>query len=232
MNAWAFWSTVYLLWLDFQAQPLVVYLEGPSLYGAGLPFLVSLLILYRFPLVSLGGLREAIHNALQRLQHPGRFFEPSAKDPFKQTILGLFLCALVVGAYSGYWGPLGYHFLDAGILVWPLLAFLSPAFHPAWAYPLTYFAMLFDDVWGAGQWGHWAGDFWFGVGGDGFHDGLFVGPATALVLSLVLTFLAKKLRHWRLFQETPSPTLNETSITLEKQGSNDDCIDDRARKAR
>lgn len=239
MNLWAFWHTVIYLWLLFQEQPLVVYLEGPGLYGAGIPLLVSLLILYRFPLFSLFhfyALRELIQNVFQ---HPGRIFHrlPAVQDapqddPFKQIILGLFLGALVVGVYTGYWGPLGYHFLDAGLLVWPLLAFLSPAFHPAWAYPLTYFAMLFDDVWGAGQWGHWAGDFWFGVGGEGFHDGLFVGPATALVLSLALALLASKFRRWRLFQEAAQSTPKETLITLEEQGNSNDCNPDRAGKAR
>lgn len=203
MNAWAFWSTVHLLWLEFQAQPLVVYLEGPSLYGAGLPFLVSLLILYRFPFIPMTLFREAIQNVMRYGQNIG---QQASEDTFRQTIVGLFLGSVVIGAFTGYWTDLGYHFFDAGILVWPLLAFLSPAFHPLWAYPLTYFAMLFDDVWGAGQWGHWAGDFWFGVGGAGFHDGLFIGPATALILSIALASLSWMFRKSRfhLFAEGQS----------------------------
>lgn len=172
MNAWAFWSTVHLLWLEFQTFPIVVYAEGPGLSGAILPSLFSaFVVLHDWPL--LKQLSVQWHKFLGG---------------------GALMCA-VIGMSTGYWGGAGYHFLDAGLLLWPVIALLSPAFRAWWAYPLTFFPMLLVDVVGAGQYGHWMGDYWFGVGGNGFQDGLFIGPATTLICALTCSALGTALRQ-------------------------------------
>jgi hypothetical protein len=197
VNTWALLETAHYFWLVFQTLPLVVYLEGPSLYGAGIPFVVSLLIFYRFPVFRFSHFfnqRTVKNNATE------------SSTAFIQLLIGFFLASTVIGVYTHFWSSTGYHFFDAGIIFWPLVSFLERRFHPLWAYPLTFFAMLADDVWGAGQYGHWAGNFWFGVGGDGFHDGLFIGPMTALALSLLLAVPGWWLRHkqHRFFKDDPA----------------------------
>ncbi len=172
INNWAFWSTLHLLWLEFLAMPFIVYLGGQGLAGAILPALFSLFII--------------THDwkILARLSMP-----------FHKLLIGGTLFCAVIGTSTGYWSTLGYHFLDAGLLLWPVIALLTPDFRAWWAYPLTFFPSLFVDVFGAGERGHWAGAFWFGVGGMGFHDGLFIGPATTLICALTCSALGYTLRQ-------------------------------------
>ena len=176
MNNWAFWSTVHLLWLEFQSFPFVVYAEGPGLAGAILPAMVGAFIL--------------AHDwtPLTRVSVPMR----------KLLVGGALFCA-VMGMSTGYWSSVGYHFLDAGLILWPVIALLSPDFRAWWSYPLTFFPMLLVDVMGAGEYGHWTGNFWFGVGGMGFSDGLFIGPASALICALVCAALGSVLRQRGIF---------------------------------
>ncbi|MDX5935605.1 hypothetical protein [Acidithiobacillus thiooxidans] len=71
---------------------------------------------------------------------------------------------------------------------------------------LSFFGLLIDDVFAAGQYGHWAGNFWFGVGGAGFHDGLFIGPVTTLALALFLRLFGALGRRQGLFISASSST--------------------------
>jgi hypothetical protein len=41
---------------------------------------------------------------------------------------GFFLTCVVIGHYSGYWTQIGYHFLDAGLIFWPMLTLLDADF--------------------------------------------------------------------------------------------------------
>jgi hypothetical protein len=100
MNTWAFWSTVHYLWLVFQEQPLVVYLEGPGLYGAGIPFAVSLLILLWVFKVSPGRIHQRMW--LLRNEHGA-------------ILAGFFLACIVIGSYSSYWTAVGCHLLNVGL---------------------------------------------------------------------------------------------------------------------
>ncbi|WP_081576905.1 hypothetical protein [Acidithiobacillus thiooxidans] len=185
MNPWAFWSTVHYLWLVFQEQPLVVYLDGPGLYGAGIPFAVSLLILW-WIFSGAERFQQRVWTYLPKWLWIYRTTRQSSPISLNLPILsGFFLTCVVIGHYSGYWTQIGYHFFDAGLIFWPMLALLDGEFPVLLTYPLTFFGMLIDDVFAAGQQGHWAGTYWFGVGGAGFHDGLFIGPITALTLAVL-----------------------------------------------
>lgn len=186
MNTWAFWSTLHYFWLVFQEQPLVVYLEGPSLYGAGIPFAVSLLVLLWVFARDVLKIHNKTRNTL--ILNLYAYTPKTSEIPLK-LLLGFFLANIAIGHYSGYWTDLGYHFLDTSVIFWPVLVLLDKRIPTLLVYPLTFFGMLADDVFAAGQYGHWAGNYWFGVGGAGFNDGLFVGPLTALSLSVLMFFV-------------------------------------------
>ncbi len=214
MNAWAFWSTLHYFWLVFQTWPLVVYLEGPSLYGAGIPFVVSLLILFwvfarniarihkRMTVKPIKNIKNTSHPLWIRFQQSA----PDTRTLPAQIIVGFFLTNIVIGHYSGYWGNTGYHFLNTAIIFWPTLILLGARIPVLMVYPLTFLGMLFVDVYAAGQFGQWGTNFWFGVGGAGFHDGLFIGPVTALALSGLLSIAGWWLRHKqnRFFKDDPA----------------------------
>jgi len=171
-NNAAFWKTVHLLWLEFQSWPIVVYSEGPGLIGSILPALFSLLIIV----------------------HDWRRWKALSHSAFP-VLLGMMLASIVIGINSGYWTTMGYHFFNMGLIFWPCLALISPNFRAWWAYPLTFFPMLIVDFLGAGTKSHWVRYFWFGVGGAGFHDALFLDPATALICSLFCAALSARLRN-------------------------------------
>ncbi|MDD2750071.1 MULTISPECIES: hypothetical protein [Acidithiobacillus] len=208
MNPWAFWSTVHYLWLVFQEQPLVVYLDGPGLYGAGIPFAVSLLILW-WIFSGAERFQQRVWTYLPKWLWIYRTTRQSSPISLNLPILsGFFLTCVVIGHYSGYWTQIGYHFFDAGLIFWPMLALLDGEFPVLLTYPLTFFGMLIDDVFAAGQQGHWAGTYWFGVGGAGFHDGLFIGPITALTLAVLLKGLGALGRREGLFSSEPQRETN------------------------
>jgi len=167
-NAWAFWSTVRDLLLQVQSFPLLIYVEGPGLLGAVLPALISFLILFRY--------RNSV-----------LFSQILSKN----LLIGLIFASLAIGMESGYWTSVGYHFFDLGMIFWPMLALVSNNFPPALAYPLTYFPGLVVDFVGAGEHGHWAGCFWYGIGGAGLYDGLFQFPLTAFGAAAACAYLGK-----------------------------------------
>lgn len=161
---------LHLLWLEFLAQPLVVYIQGPAQVSVVLPVLFGLWI----------GLRT-----------------PMPKRPVLFTILGLFVLDLIVEFASAYWSTQGLHFFPASELIWPVLVFLvgREHFSPWWSYPLAFLSGLIPDVFLAGQYMHWCSGFWEGVGGAGWHDELWISPMTTLFGALCVDG-AKNLARW------------------------------------
>lgn len=189
---------MHYLWLVFQEQPLVVYLDGPGFYGAGIPLVGSLLIL----LWVFAGDVDRIHKrvtgknlSLFGKRIWGQHYQGATHGFPAKLVLGFFLTNIVIGHYSGYWTSVGYHFFDAGMIFWPILALLESRFPWMLAYPLTFIGMLADDVYAAGLYSHWTPNFWFGVGGAGLHDGLFIGPITTLALTLLFASVGSVLRR-------------------------------------
>jgi hypothetical protein len=64
------------------------------------------------------------------------------------------------------------------------------------AYPLTFIGTLIPDLYGAGIAADWQRGWFFGVGGAGFYDALFLVPLETLVVAVVLnrfgTFMRKR----------------------------------------
>ena len=64
------------------------------------------------------------------------------------------------------------------------------------AYPLTFIGTLIPDLYGAGMAADWSGGWFFGVGGAGFHDGVFLVPLETWIAAAVLntfgTFMRKR----------------------------------------
>ena len=105
----------------------------------------------------------------------------------QQIILGFLLFAVIMGMFTQYWGITGLHLFTGGFVIWPVLVLLLGDRFP-WplAYPLTFIGTLIPDLYGAGMAADWSGDWFFGVGGAGFHDGLFLVPLETLIAAAVL----------------------------------------------
>ncbi len=79
-----------------------------------------------------------------------------------------------------------------------LIQFLPSEFQPTWyqAFLFSFLSLLLTDLWCAASWSLSAGalpaDFYYGVGGAGFHDLLFLGPWFAAVPLLLKRWLYKK----------------------------------------
>ncbi|MGK9452049.1 hypothetical protein ACSSZE_12465 [Acidithiobacillus caldus] len=161
---------LHLLWLDFLAQPWVVYVQGPAQVSVVLPVLFSLWIALRTPI---------------------------PPKTVLLLVLGLFVLDLLVAFASAYWSSRGLHFFPAGELIWPVLVFLvgRERFSPWWSYPLAFLGGLFPDVFLAGQYLHWSPGFWVGVGGAGWHDELWISSLTTLLGALCVD-AGKDLARW------------------------------------
>lgn len=161
---------LHLLWLEFLAQPLVVYVQGPAQVSVVLPILFCLWIARRTAM-------------------------PQKSVLF--MVLGLFVLDLMVEFASAYWSTQGLHFFPASELVWPVLVFLvgRERFSPWWSYPLAFLGGLIPDVFLAGQYMRWGAGFWEGVGGAGWHDALWISPLTTLLGALCVD-AAKDFARW------------------------------------
>ena len=150
---------LYLEVLRFSAQPLVVYLEGPAMVSVALPFLISCWIVLHVPV----GERVASRWVSRRW-----------------ILWLLFVVNLWISVRTAYWSARGLHFFSAGEIVWPLLVwFWGPkGFSPWWAYVLSFFGGWIPDFLLSGAYNHWKGDFWFGIGGAGWQDMMFLAPLT------------------------------------------------------
>ena len=118
----------------------------------------------------------------------------------KQLIVGFLLFAWTIGISLEKWGITGLHIFTGSIILWPLLVFLLGDRFP-WplTYPLAFFSTLIPDLYGAGTASHWQTGWFFGVGGAGFQDGLFLIPLKTVLASAVLSLLQKWLRRQGLF---------------------------------
>ena len=112
-------------------------------------------------------------------------FWRQAKD--QQIILGFLFFAVTMGLFTQYWGITGLQLFTGGFVIWPVLVLLLGDRFP-WplAYPLTFIGTLIPNLYGAGIAADWTGGWFFGVGGAGFRDGLFLVPLETLIVAVVL----------------------------------------------
>ncbi|MHB1750766.1 MAG: DUF1614 domain-containing protein [Acidithiobacillus sp.] len=161
---------LHLEYLQLLALPIPVYLFNiMTIEGAILPALISTGLLLKY-------------------WH-------QVKD--QQIIVGFLLFAVIMGLFTQYWGITGLHLFTGGLVIWPILVLLlGDRFHWPLAYPLTFIGTLIPDLYGAGMAADWSGGWFFGVGGAGFHDGVFLVPLETLIAAAVLnqfgTFMRKR----------------------------------------
>ena len=165
-----FLTWIRLEWLQFLALPIPVYLFNiMTIEGAILPTLISTGLLLKY--------------------------WRQVKD--QQIILGFLFFAVTMGLFTQYWGITGLHLFTGGFVIWPVLVLLLGDRFP-WplAYPLTFIGTLIPDLYGAGIAADWQRDWFFGVGGAGFQDALFLVPLETLIAAAVLntfgTFMRKR----------------------------------------
>ena len=105
----------------------------------------------------------------------------------QQIIVGFLLFAVIMGLFTQYWGITGLHLFTGGFVIWPILVLLLGDRFP-WplAYPLTFIGTLIPDIYGAGMVANWSSGWFFGVGGAGFQDGLFLVPLETMIAAAVL----------------------------------------------
>ena len=151
---------LHLKWLQFLALPLSVYLFNVmTIEGAILPALISTGLLLKY--------------------------WRQVKD--QQIILGFLFFAVTMGLFTQHWGITGLHLLTGGFVIWPVLVLLlGDRFPLPLAYPLTFIGALIPDLYGAGMSADWQRGWFFGVGGAGFYDGLFLVPLETLVVAAML----------------------------------------------
>ncbi|WP_226854496.1 hypothetical protein [Acidithiobacillus ferriphilus] len=149
-----------LEWLSFIALPITNYLLNPlTLEGAVLPTLISTGLLLKY--------------------------WRQVKD--QRIIIGFLFFAVTMGLFMQYWGITGLHLFTGGFVIWPVLVLLLGDRFP-WplAYPLTFIGTLIPDLYGAGMAANWSSGWFFGVGGAGFQDGVFLVPLETLIAAAVL----------------------------------------------
>ncbi len=105
----------------------------------------------------------------------------------QQIIVGFLLFAVIMGLFTQYWGITGLHLFTGGFVIWPILVLLLGDRFP-WplAYPLTFIGTLIPDIYGAGMVANWSSGWFFGVGGAGFQDGIFLVPLETLIAAAAL----------------------------------------------
>ncbi|MHB8354272.1 MAG: hypothetical protein ACYDCF_07560 [Burkholderiales bacterium] len=115
----------------------------------------------------------------------------------QQIIVGFLFFAVTMGLFTQYWGITGLRLFTGGFVIWPLLVLLLGDRFP-WllAYPLTFIGTLIPEIYGVGVAADWSGNWFFGVGGAGFQDALFLVPLETLIAAVVLnpfgTFMRKR----------------------------------------
>ncbi|AEM48094.1 hypothetical protein Acife_1973 [Acidithiobacillus ferrivorans SS3] len=169
---------MHLEYLRFHSLPLVIYLTDPrSLEGAVIPFLISIWLLLKY--------------------------WRQVKD--QQIILGFLLFAVTMGLFTQYWGITGLHLFTGGFVIWPVLVLLLGDRFP-WplAYPLTFIGTLIPDLYGAGIAADWQNGWFFGVGGAGFQDGVFLVPLETLIAAAVMNKFGMFMRRRGYFSRRVS----------------------------
>ncbi|MBN6742007.1 hypothetical protein JKG47_15985 [Acidithiobacillus sp. MC6.1] len=108
------------------------------------------------------------------------------------------VCVLA-GWVSLRWGSTGLHIFDLGFIMFPIIAYLRPSIPMALFYALDFLIGLSGDVWGDIWTFHFQQGWYFGIGGAGFHDSLFLAPletlAACIVLRYGLAFLSRYMRR-------------------------------------
>ena len=132
-------------------------------------------------------------------------FWRQAKD--QQIILGFLFFAVTMGLFTQYWGITGLHLFTGGFVIWPVLVLLMGDRLP-WllAYPLTFIGILIPDLYGAGMAADWTGGWFFGVGGAGFRDGLFLVPLETLVVAAAMHWFGNFMRKRGYFNRRSNAT--------------------------
>jgi len=125
----------------------------------------------------------------------GLFLEYVHQIKDSQTILGFLLFAVTMGLCTRYWGADQFSLMTGGFVLWPVLVFILGDRLP-WpmTYPLAFIGTLIPDLYGAGMMNHWTGRWFFGVGGTGFHDGLFLVPLETVIAAALLHQIGNHLR--------------------------------------
>ena len=162
------WTFLHLQWLWFLSAPIPNYLSSTAvLEGAILPALISAGLLLKY--------------------------SHQVKD--QQIVLGFLLFAVTMGLFTQYWGALGLHLFSGGFVIWPvLILLLGDRFPWPMAYPLTFIGTLIPDLYGAGIAAGWHQGWFFGVGGAGFQDALFLVPLETLIAAAMLNKFGKLMR--------------------------------------
>jgi uncharacterized membrane protein len=130
-------------------------------------------------------------------------FWRQAKD--QQIIIGFLLFAATLGLFTQYWSITGLHIFTGGFIIWPVLVLLLGDRFP-WplAYPLTFTGTLLPDLYGAGTAANWTAGWFFGVGGAGFQDALFLVPLETLIAAALLNQIGTYLRKRGYFSRRAS----------------------------
>ena len=177
------WTFLHLQWLWFLSAPIPNYLSSTAvLEGAILPALISAGLLLKY--------------------------SHQVKD--QQIVLGFLLFAVTMGLFTQYWGALGLHLFTGGFVIWPvLILLLGDRFPWPMAYPLTFIGTLIPDLYGAGMAAGWHQGWFFGVGGAGLQDALFLVPLETLIASAVLNKFGELMRKNGYFKSENYPEETE-----------------------
>jgi len=169
-----FTSWLHIEWLQFLALPISVYLFNiMTIEGTIIPALISTGLLLKY----------------------WRQF----KD--QQIIVGFLLFAVTMGLFTQCWGAVGLHLFTGCFVIWPILVLLLGDHFP-WplAYPLTFMGTLLPDLYGAGMAANWTGGWYFGVGGAGFQDGLFLFPLETMIAAAIMYYFGIYMRKYGYFE--------------------------------
>lgn len=125
----------------------------------------------------------------------------------QQIILGFLFFAVTMGLFTQYWGITGLHLFTGGFVIWPVIVLLLGDRFP-WplAYPLTFIGTLIPDIYGAGMAANWSGGWFFGEGGAGFRDGLFLVPLETLVAAAAMHWFGNLMRKRGYFNRRSNAT--------------------------
>jgi len=165
---------LHLEWFWFLATPVPNYLSSNAvLESAILPTLISIWLLLKC--------------------------WRQVKD--QQIIVGFLLFAVTMGLFTQYWGAVGLHLFTGCFVIWPILVLLLGDRFP-WplAYPLTFMGTLLPDLYGAGMAANWTGGWYFGVGGAGFQDGLFLFPLETVIAAAMMYYFGIFMRKYGYFE--------------------------------
>lgn len=165
---------VHLQYLYFLSYPEVFFWEGNGAIGFGVPLLVSMLI-------------------LARRRRPIRI---------NSTLVYMALIEvadIAMGIASSHWSRGSLGMFPAGEVIWPVVILMGMDIQVTTVYPLTFVGALVPDLYEGGSLEHWEGAWYSGVGGAGFHDGLFIIPLCTLLLSIILKGIGEGLRRRGIF---------------------------------